>query len=86
MHTVIVIAVGFGVLGLCALVGRVLAGTPGATTAAIVFLPLWFVGSAINLYVGVKREGYSVKEEASIFLLIFSVPAVVALFLWGKWR
>jgi hypothetical protein len=83
---VIVIAVGFGVLGLCALVGRVPGGTPGTATAAIVFLPLWFVGSAINLYVGVKRAGYSVKEEAPIFLLIFSVPTVVALFLLGKNR
>ena len=67
MHTVIVIAVGFGVLGLCALVGRVLAGTPGATTAAIVFLPLWFVGSAINLYVGVKRRATLSKRKPPFF-------------------
>jgi hypothetical protein len=86
MHTVIVITVGFAVLGICALAGRLLGGNSGTATAAIVFLPLWLTGAGINLYIGVKTAGYSVKEEAPIFLLIFSVPAAAALFVWWKCR
>jgi hypothetical protein len=36
------------------------------------------------MYVGVKRAGYSVADEAPIFLLVFAIPAAVALFVW--WR
>ena len=84
MHTVIVVAVGFGLLGLCALVGRVLGGTPGTATAALIFLPLWMIGAGINMYVGVKRAGYSVADEAPIFLVVFAIPAAAALFTWWK--
>jgi hypothetical protein len=86
MHTVIVLAGGFGLLGLCALVGHVLGGTPGSATAALVFLPLWFIGAGINMYLGVKRAGYSVAEEAPIFLLVFAIPAAAALFAWWRLR
>jgi hypothetical protein len=86
MHTVIVIAAGFGLLGLCALVGRVLGGTAGTATAALVFLPLWLVGAGINMYVGVKRAGYSVAEEAPVFLVVFAIPAAAALLAWWKLR
>jgi len=55
MHTVIVLAVGFGLFALSALVGRILGHGPGVATAALVFLPLWFVGAGINMYMGVKR-------------------------------
>jgi hypothetical protein len=84
MHTVIVLAAGFGLLGLCAFSGRVLRGTPGAATAALVFLPLWFIGAGINMYIGVKRAGYSVADETPIFLVVFAIPAVAALFAWWK--
>jgi hypothetical protein len=86
MHTVIVIAAGFGLLGLCALVGRVLGGTAGTATAALVFLPLWLVGAGINMYVGVRRAGYSVAEEAPVFLVVFAIPAAAALLAWWKLR
>lgn len=82
MHTIIVLAVGFALLGLCALTGGVLGNTSGIATAAIVFLPLWLVGAGINMYMGVKRAGYSVADEAPIFLLVFVVPAVAALIVW----
>jgi hypothetical protein len=38
----------------------------------------------LNLLLGVKRAGYSVGEELPIFLLIFTIPAGAAAFLW--WR
>lgn len=86
MHTVIVIALGFGLLGMCALLGRVLGGGSGIATAALVFLPLWFIGAGINLYIGVKSAGYTVAEEAPIFALVFAVPAAVAGFVWWRLR
>ena len=86
MHTVIVLAVAFGLLGLCTLVGRVLGGTPGVAPAALVFVPVWFLGAGINMYIGVMRAGYSVADEAPIFLVVFAVPAAAALFVWWNLR
>jgi hypothetical protein len=86
MHTVIVLAVGFGLLGLCAFAGYVVGEAAGVTRAALIFLPLWLVGAGINMYIGVKRAGYSVADEAPIFLVIFAIPAAVALFVWWKFR
>jgi predicted Co/Zn/Cd cation transporter (cation efflux family) len=86
MHTVMVIATGFVVLGICALAGWILRGASGAATAAMVFLPVWLVGAGINMYVGVTRAGYSVAAETPIFLIVFAIPAAVALVAWMKLR
>ena len=74
--------IGFGILGVCALAGYLLGGTSAIATAALAFLPLWLVGAGINMYLGVKQAGYSVAEEAPIFLLVFGVPAAAALIAW----
>jgi hypothetical protein len=51
------------------------------------FIPVWLVLAAVNLWVGVTRAGYSVAEEAPIFLVVFAVPAAVALLVaWGLTR
>jgi hypothetical protein len=84
VHTVLVIGAALLLLGLCALVGRLVGSSGAVGTAALVFLPLWLLGAALNMYVGVKRAGYSVADEAPIFLLVFAIPAAVALFVW--WR
>jgi hypothetical protein len=86
MHTLIVMAVGFVVLGICVLTGRALGGAAGIAGATLVFLPVWFIGAAINLYIGVKKAGYSIKDESPIFAIIFAIPAAVALFIWWKVR
>ena len=58
---------------------------PGATLAATwIFVALWLGISGANLWVGVAKAGYTLSEEFPIFLLIFSVPTIVAIFL--KWR
>ncbi len=49
MHTIIVLAMGSGLLALVALAGHVLGGTPGIATAALGFLPLWLIGAGINM-------------------------------------
>ncbi|HEV8259834.1 MAG TPA: hypothetical protein VGQ19_03640 [Burkholderiales bacterium] len=82
MHTIIVLAIGFGLLGLCVLIGYLLSGTAGIAKAAFIFLPLWLVGAGINMYMGVEQAGYSVAEEVPMFLLVFAVPAVGALMVW----
>jgi hypothetical protein len=38
------------------------------------------------MYVGVKRAGYSVAEEAPVFLVVFAIPAAAALLAWWKLR
>ncbi len=84
MHTIIVVALGLGLLALCAAAGFLLGGASGIASAALLFLPLWLIGAGINMYLGVARAGYSVADEAPIFLLVFAIPAVVALLVW--WR
>ena len=85
-HTIKVIAAGFGLLGLFLLIGTRLSSPSiaGLATAAKVFIPVWLVGAGINMWFGVTKAGYSVAEEIPFFLLVFAVPAAVAVVL--AWR
>jgi hypothetical protein len=83
MHTIIVIAGGLVLLGVCLAVGRVLGAKRAAMArAALVFLPLWLAGAALNMWFGVAHAGYSVADEAPIFALVFGAPAAIALAVW----
>jgi hypothetical protein len=84
MHTIKVLVLGFVLLGLFLLLGRFLVGPAAISNAARYFVPVWFVAAAINLWFGVARAGYSFRDEAPIFLVVFAIPATVALLLW--WR
>lgn len=87
MHTFMLLAGGFALPGICLLVGKMTGGSnTGFAKAALVFLPLWLVGAGINMWVGVAKAGYSVKDELSIFLVLFAVPAAVALTVWWKFK
>ncbi len=87
MHTLLVVAGGFLLLGLCLLVAKLMGGAPAAfARAALVFLPLWFVGAGVNLWIGVATAGYTVREELPIFALVFTVPAAVAMLVWFAYR
>ena len=79
MHTIKVIALGFLLLAVCLLMGRSLGG-PGAGIAngAKVFIPLWFIGAGVNLWLGVSKAGYSVAEESPVFVAVFAIPALAA--------
>ena len=84
-HTLKVMAGGLALLGLCLLVGRWLGGpipAVGLAKAIKVFIPLWFVAAGINMWVGVAKAGYSLAEEAPIFLVVFAVPTAAALVVW----
>lgn len=85
MHTIKVIGGGFALLGLLLFIAPRLnlAGASPIAFAVKLFLPLWFAGALINLAVGVLKAGYTVAQEAPIFLIVFGVPAVSALLiLW----
>lgn len=85
MHTVKVIGLGFALLGLLLFLSPRLPASAGRPIpfAIRLFLPLWFAGALINLWIGVARAGYTVREEAPIFLLVFAVPALAGLLiLW----
>ena len=84
MHTAMVLGLGLLVLGVGAAVGRLLSGAAGFAQALLLFLPVWFFSAGLNLYLGVTRAGYSFADEAPIFLVVFSLPAALALTL--RWK
>lgn len=87
MRTLVIILGGIALLALCLLVVRWL-GPPGPAslaTGAKIFIPLWLIAAAINMWIGVASAGYSVAEELPIFLLIFAVPGALAALLWWKY-
>lgn len=86
MHTVKVVGAGVGLLALCVLVGRSSGGRQGMAKGATVFLPLWLLGSGINMYVGVKKAGYPVADELPVAAGVFGGPALAALGLRWKLR
>ena len=81
MRTAIIIVIGFAVLGAFVGTGYLTGGAARMKTAALVFIVLWFVAAAVNMYLGVARAGYGFTEELPVFLLIFIVPAALAFFL-----
>lgn len=86
MRTSIIILAGFALWGLC-LGGARLLLKPGAATsmaATAVFLVLWLLAAATNMWFGITQAGYSLREELPIFLLIFLIPSIFVLFV--KWR
>jgi len=86
MRTLIIILGGLVLLAVCVAASRWFAGSGAASVGAAVkvFIPIWLGAAAINMWVGVARAGYTVAEEFPIFLLIFGLPAAMALLLWWK--
>jgi len=86
MHTLMVLTGGFVLLFFCQLVARAVGG-PGVgpmIKAMKLFIPIWFVAAAINMWIGISHAGYTVMQELPIFLVIFGVPAAAAV--WTLWR
>lgn len=79
MHMALVIGGGLVSLGLFLLFGRLWGGAdPDYALAAKLFIPFWLVMALANMWVGVNKAGYSVKDELPILLLVFAAPAAVA--------
>ena len=72
-HTVVMLLAGLGLLILLRLTIK------DAARATRLFLVLWLVVAIGNLLVGVLYAGYGWAEEAGIALVVFGVPAAIAL-------
>jgi hypothetical protein len=82
MHTIMVIGGGLVLFAILAFGARLFGGE--VASAAKLFVPLWLVAALVNMWIGVTRAGYSVAAEAPIALVVFAVPALVALFIGWK--
>ncbi len=79
MHVMLVIGGGIVLLGLFLLFGKLWGGNaPDFALAIKLFIPLWALIALTNLWVGVTRAGYSVKEELPILVIVFVIPVVIA--------
>jgi hypothetical protein len=76
MHTVMVIGGGLVALAVFVLIGLLL-GKP-VVAGARWFIPLWLIAALVNLHLG-TTHGYSVMGELPFFVIVFGVPALVAL-------
>ena len=79
MHVILVILGGTLLLGVFLLFGYLWGGSAdGLPLAAKVFVPVWVLVALANLWVGVTRAGYTVREELPILLVVAAVPIVLA--------
>ncbi len=86
MRTALFLVAGLLLMGGFLLLGKLFTGqySESARVATLLFVAVWFVVAAVNMWLGVARAGYSVVEELPIFLLVFGVPAALAGFI--KWQ
>ena len=79
MHMAMVMGAGILLLGVFVMFGWLWgASAAGMVLAAKVFMPVWLLVAATNMWVGVAHAGYTVRQELPILLIVFAVPAVVA--------
>ncbi len=83
MHTLRVIVAGLALLAVCLVAGRLI---KTVWHGAAAFIPLWLIVSAINMWIGVSVAGYSVAAELPIFLIVFGVPALLAVWAMRVFR
>lgn len=86
MRTLVVIVAGFAVWAACLGIAKFIdSGSASAMTRATkAFVMIWFMVAALNLWFGVSQAGYPANDELPIFVVIFAVPASVAVFV--TWR
>lgn len=82
MHTVMVVSGGLALMAVAAMVGKMT--SLGIGKALLWFIPVWLVCASINMWIGVSQAGHSVAQEFPILILVFGVPAIIALLLY--WR
>ena len=86
MRTAIILAAGLLIFAGLFLYSRlfVQAYPQAVSWATWGFVAIWLAATLFNLWVGVSHAGYSVREELPILLLLFAVPAAVALLV--RWK
>lgn len=79
MHMILVILGGVVLFGVFLLFSYLWSGiTSNWITGAKWFIPFWLIIAFINMWVGVTKAGYSVREELPILLIIFAIPTIIA--------
>jgi hypothetical protein len=86
MRTSLFLLAGFLLLAASLVLARLFSSNyPSATSVATTtFVVLWLALTGFNMWVGVTKAGYSAAEEFPVLLLLFGVPAIVAVVL--KWK
>ena len=86
MRTASIIAVGCVLWAAWLGVAQLLAHshTSSRIIATVAFVVIWFVVAAANMWMGVSQAGYSCRAALPVFLLLFSLPSAVAIFV--KWK
>lgn len=61
MRTIIIILAGFALLAGCIAIARLIGTNSSASmgVAVRIFIAIWFVVAAVNMWIGVARAGYS---------------------------
>jgi hypothetical protein len=84
MHMAMVMGGGLLLLAFFTLFGRLWGhDAAGMALGAKYFIPVWIVVALVNMWVGVTKAGYTVRDEAPILLVVALVPSLVAL--GGVW-
>lgn len=78
-HTIPGVAAGFALFVLFCLCGFVIDGHSGTARAGLFFIPVWLNLSLLDFAIGVFLAGNTFGAETSILLVVFGVPASVAL-------
>ena len=88
MRTAILVLAGFALLALLLVIAR--SFKPGIASAAGIAVPsfivIWALVAAANMWLGFGQAGYSFMEGLPIFLIVFLLPTVAALFVKWHWR
>jgi len=86
VRTLLFLVVGFLLLAAFFLLAKLFSANypESMRWATFAFVAVWLAIAGFNMWGGVAKAGYSAAEELPIFLLIFGVPAAVAILL--KWR
>lgn len=86
MHMLMMTTLGLVLLAAFWFVGRVLNARAGRVmiNGPRVFLPVWAAASFYNGYVGVTKAGYSVQAELLVHVVVFGLPAAIAV--WLMWK
>jgi apolipoprotein N-acyltransferase len=83
MNSLRVIASGLLILSAFLMLTNAWTMKPAPAVATAVFIAIWAVISALNLWIGVHYAGYTVREELPILAAVFLVPALVSLAVSG---
>ena len=87
ISVVAIVAAGLAILAVCLLLGwRVSRANriAGFVRAARLFMPMWLLSAAVNMWYAMTYGGRSFGQELPTFLLVFSIPAAAAMVIW--WR